>query len=89
MAHRSRPHRRSSADNDIRIENNNASTPFELQLSLPSLRFDLLANELMTWLHTGKIAAVPKQATGHVANGTSHNSCRDSVFNNWCSTSCT
>ena len=67
MVHRSAPRRRSSADDNNHIDDNNASTPVELQSNLPSLRFDLLANECMTWLHTGKVAAVPKQATGHIA----------------------
>ena len=87
MVHRSGPHCRSNAV--VLTDNNNASTPVELQSSLPSLRFDLLANECMTWLHTGKLAAVPKQATGHIGKVTSHSSCRDTVFDNWCSTSCT
>ena len=89
VVYRSAPRRRSSADDNNRVDNNNASTPFKLQSNLPSLRFDLLANECMTWLHTGKVAAVPKHATGHIAKVTSHHSCRDSVFKNWCSTSCT
>ena len=88
MLHRSRPQSRSSADDNIHIDNLNPSTPVELQRSLSSHRFDLLAEKCMIWLHTGKVAAVPKQAAGQTANITSDNAGSDSVFNKWCSTSC-
>ena len=60
MVHSPRHHRRSSADGNNHVENNNPSTPIELQPKLSSLRLGLLADERMTWLHTGKDAAVPQ-----------------------------